>query len=819
MATEIARLVAVLDAQTGEFTAKMREANAQLKETGDAAKKADGDVSGSGGGMSKLAKGAGIAGLALGGVLVGGLISSVKSAMAAQVANAALDQAIKNTGQSAAAAAPQIDSAQAAARNLGFANSDTTASLTRLEQVTGSTGKSVSDLAIAENVARAKHEDLATATQSVAGALMGNARAAKQLGVMIVPVTTNIDALTAANGGSLKGVDALTIAHAKLADKLATGAATVSAISAKVKDQASIYAGTAAGGMAKFSAQMDYIKETIGTALLPALGDITQAVGKFTGYLAANPAVMKLLLVGLGALSIILVTASVATKLVTAAQTIGSIASKGFAAAQWLVNAAMDANPIMLVVIALVAIGVAFYEAWTRSATFRDIVKGAFKDATKAASDFAEFFTTDIPDAFKTIIAWVRANWPIILTVISGPFAPIVALALNAFGIRSALVTAFQGILSDITGVMGTIISAITGPFAGVGASLLGDLVSGLGDLGSAILNWIVGAFSGIGSGIVAAAGAIGGWIWQGIVFIGNLAGAIWNWVVAALNTAAGGITSAAGAIGGWIWNGVSLVGNLAGAVYNWASGAIVQVGGDVQAAAHNIANNILAGASVLGNLAGAVYNWAAGAIAQIGGNVQAAAHNIANNILAGASKIGSIAGALTRALGSAISGVGGWVVRESEAIGINIVAGIASGIRKVVGMVISAITSVAGSIYSKIRGLLGIGSPSKLMADMIGVPIVQGVAVGMQAGVGSGVIEDAASKIAPAVVGGVAVPAGVASGTSSAIGAAGGNTGGGNTITVNFGVVGNPAQAAQMVADLLVGHGRRHPGALGGLA
>ena len=60
-------------------------------------------------------------------------------------------------------------------------------------------------------------------------------------------------------------------------------------------------------------------------------------------------------------------------------------ASRTMAAGQWLLNAAMNANPISLIVIALVALGAAFVIAWQKSETFRNIVTGAW-DAIKGAA-------------------------------------------------------------------------------------------------------------------------------------------------------------------------------------------------------------------------------------------------------------------------------------------------------------------------------------------------------------------------------------------------------------------------------------------------
>lgn len=54
-------------------------------------------------------------------------------------------------------------------------------------------------------------------------------------------------------------------------------------------------------------------------------------------------------------------------------------ATKGMAAAQWALNAAMRANPIGIVITILAALGAAIVVAWKKSETFRNIVKGAMR--------------------------------------------------------------------------------------------------------------------------------------------------------------------------------------------------------------------------------------------------------------------------------------------------------------------------------------------------------------------------------------------------------------------------------------------------------
>lgn len=68
----------------------------------------------------------------------------------------------------------------------------------------------------------------------------------------------------------------------------------------------------------------------------------------------------------------------------TGAMIATSVASKAMAAAQWLVNAAMSANPIGLIVVALAALAAGLVWAYQNSETFRNVVDGAFKAIGKA---------------------------------------------------------------------------------------------------------------------------------------------------------------------------------------------------------------------------------------------------------------------------------------------------------------------------------------------------------------------------------------------------------------------------------------------------
>ncbi|MFP9048584.1 tail tape measure protein, partial [Enterococcus faecalis] len=64
--------------------------------------------------------------------------------------------------------------------------------------------------------------------------------------------------------------------------------------------------------------------------------------------------------------------------------------------------------------------------------------------------------------------------------------------------------------------------------------------------------------------------------------------------------------------------------------------------------------------------------------------------------------------------------------------IGKNIIQGLVNGIGSMIGAVNKKIKEVAGNIKEKIKGALGIHSPSRWMRDMIGKNIVLGVVAGI---------------------------------------------------------------------------------------
>ncbi len=130
--------------------------------------------------LSELGKGAligGVAGLA---AFAG---ESVHLADEFDVAQAQLRTAVGATGKSFDALSGHFKKAYDNAANFGFTQTETAQALTMLTTATKSPTKAIKDLGLAMNLARFRHEDLATASQQLTTVFGGNLRAVKQLGL------------------------------------------------------------------------------------------------------------------------------------------------------------------------------------------------------------------------------------------------------------------------------------------------------------------------------------------------------------------------------------------------------------------------------------------------------------------------------------------------------------------------------------------------------------------------------------------------------------------------------------------------------------
>lgn len=209
-----------------------------------------------------------------------------------------------------------------------------------------------------------------------------------------------------------------------------------------------------------------------------ALGDLGGALGQVGGPIGKVGQGMEMLaptIMGVAGASDLMTVATEKLKLGQIKNTAATIASKTanlaasaaakvYAAAQWLLNAAMSANPIALVVIALAALVAGLIVAYKKSETFRKIVTAAL-NGVKTVFDNVGKAAKAVYDAvvgtFKRILDWFDNST--ISTIIFGPFKAAYDLITGG---PEKLYKDFQKIPAGIARAIKGVTKAITDPFS-----------------------------------------------------------------------------------------------------------------------------------------------------------------------------------------------------------------------------------------------------------------------------------------------------------------------------------------------------------------
>lgn len=253
------------------------------------------------------------------------------------------------------------------------------------------------------------------------------------------------------------------------------------------------------GGLANQSritnAQIADLSAQFGQVFIPAALAVVGVISAMVGWMTRHQTTTLLLVTAVGILATALITLSLATK---AMALVNLLLGTSFTVAY---------GPIFAIVVVLGLLVVGFIYAWQHSETFRNIVKGVI-DVVGAAIGWLMGVVGSIPGAFQAVKDWVSSNWPIIATLVSGPFAPLVALATNAFGIRSALVGAFQTAKSTVSTIAGEIPGAVWGAIKTGWAALgsVGDwFANRIGDMIQAGVTKATNAADSIGSAMMSA--------------------------------------------------------------------------------------------------------------------------------------------------------------------------------------------------------------------------------------------------------------------------------------------------------------------------
>lgn len=403
-------------------------------------------------------------------------------------------------------------------------------------------------------------------------------------------------------------------------------------------------------------------------------------------------------------------TASLISAAVTALKSFDA-AAKIAAAGQWVLNAAMNANPIVLVVTAIAALVSALVWFFTQTETgrkawaaFTSFLSSAWQSVvsfvTGLGQNIANFFTQTIPNAIQSVIQWFQQLPSAIGTALSNLITSIGTWAVS-FG-QSAL-QAGQQFVSNIANFL-TNLPATIAYWLAYGITFV---VLWAAQLGSQAISAGQQFLTNLGT------------------FLMQLPGNIWNWLTSTVASVASWAAqmgaNALSAGSQFLSNVGTFISQLPSNVGSWLSGAISAAASFVGQMASNAVN---AGSRFLSSI-GSYISQVPGRIgAGLSGAISAVG-SFASSMASGALRAGQ---QFLSNLVNTLASIPGRMV----SIGSQIVQGIINGITGSIGQVGSAILGGVKDAIANVKNMLGIHSPSRLFRDQIGRNIDLGLAQGI---------------------------------------------------------------------------------------
>jgi hypothetical protein len=427
---------------------------------------------------------------------IGGAAIGLGTALAAmgskdQAAHQQLAAAIQVTGHSYDEYATKIEGAIKSQAKFGNSSSETQDALRKLTTATGDPKKALDLLNTATNLAAARHEDLSTAATQLGKVYNGNTKLLKEFGITVTTTTNPQKALTAATTAHQKALTSAATAQRTLLELQTADAASkthtalqamklqdaqnkvnaanavvqtstqnlttaqynaahagaahekaVSELGTKLAGQASAQANTFSGHMKAVRTEVENGAASFGQKYGPALTKAGAALTGLGAVIKVVQGVQALFTTSTTVASAAQDTAAAATAGETAAVEGQTIATKLAAIAQAAFNLVMDANPIVLVVLAIAGLIAVIVLVTSHFVNWKAVIADVWS--------FIQQAFHDILGIVSGFFGWVAQNWPLLLAILTGPFGVAVYLIEQNW---NAFVGFFTGIPGQIASI------------------------------------------------------------------------------------------------------------------------------------------------------------------------------------------------------------------------------------------------------------------------------------------------------------------------------------------------------------------------------
>jgi hypothetical protein len=315
---------------------------------------------------------------------IGGLAVALGSATKAAMEDEAAQVELARTLNISASA---TDAQVAATENMiskmslasGIADDDLRPALANLVRGTKDIGKAQEGLSLAMDISTATGKDLATVS----------------------------DALAKAYGGNMKGLKALSPEMALLIKEGADLNTVMNVLGGTFGGATAEAAGTAEGQMKRFGIAIAEAKENIGAALIPVVEKVLPLLTAMGAWAQENTTTFLVIAGAIGGIAAAILVANAAIKVYTLYTQLATAAS-------FLFNAVLMANPITLVVLAVVALIAIMTALYFKFESVRDVVDTVFKAITtgvKFSFDAITTYFTAVLNIYKSIFNNIAKLW------------------------------------------------------------------------------------------------------------------------------------------------------------------------------------------------------------------------------------------------------------------------------------------------------------------------------------------------------------------------------------------------------------------------
>lgn len=195
--------------------------------------------------------------------------------------------------------------------------------------------------------------------------------------------------------------------------------------------------GTFAGGMAAAKASTDNLLASLGEALLPVMNQFLGYLQGAVDWATQNQGTVMALAAVIGGFAAAVLAANVAMKLYHAGQIAVKVATMAWQGAQWLLNAALTANPIGLVIAAIAALAAGVIYAYQHFEPFRNVVDAVgrfFRDVFVGAISAVSSGISTFIGWIQSAVRWLGQLWDKISRIASGPLGAIGDMLGSIFG-------------------------------------------------------------------------------------------------------------------------------------------------------------------------------------------------------------------------------------------------------------------------------------------------------------------------------------------------------------------------------------------------